>query len=94
MQGRTAAQVCESAGGAAEAAAERLPLLYELLSHLAQGKWFKQLEQLCSVMHALRGPAWLSACVASWPLEIATENGEHLVCPPSIGLHASTIGCL
>lgn len=82
MQARTAAQVCEGAGGAAEAAAQRLPLLYELLSQLAQGKWFKQLEQLCSVLHNLRGPTWLSACVASWPLEVGTENREHLVRPP------------
>lgn len=81
VQGRTAAQVCGGEGGTVEAAAQRLPLLYELLASLAQGRWFKQLELLCSMLQSLRGPPWLKACIASWPLAIADEHSGPLVRP-------------
>eukprot|EP00892_Ulva_mutabilis_P006806 jgi/Ulvmu1/4498/UM002_0224.1 len=79
LQGRTPAEACGGTGGAAETAAQRLPLLFAAARQLAQGRCFKQLEHLCCALRVLRGPAWLTACTASWPLVLAADHQESMV---------------
>lgn len=83
VQGRTGAEVCGGSGTLSEAAAQRLPMLFELLAKLIQGRWFKQVEHLCTVLRSVRGLPWLSACVATWPLEVASLHNERMVCSVS-----------
>ena len=79
MQGRSPAEVSHRADGTAEAAAQRLPLLYNAATQLLQGQWFRPLEYLCCVLRTLRGPSWLAQTVACWPLALAAKHYESLV---------------